>query len=242
MEDFIYDFSYIFILFLIGSIFGWFFECVNCSIRERKLIYNRGFLIGPYCPIYGWGVLYSYFFLNQYKTDPLILFVMGAIGTSILEYLVSYFMEKIYQARWWDYSKEPFNINGRICLRNSVTFGLCGLLFIYIVQPILLAFIDLIATDVLIVLSSILFIIFLIDNIVTYTIMYKIKNKIIKLDIYNDSTYEIDLEIKKILSLYAYNAKRILESFPNIKVNVPNGDKIIKNIKSGFKEIRHKHK
>ncbi|MDE5587247.1 MAG: putative ABC transporter permease, partial [Bacilli bacterium] len=83
---------------------GWFLECIFCTIDDKKLVYDRGFLLGPYCPIYGCGALYMYFFLDKYQSDPLALFIMAMVGTSILEYVTSFLMEKIFRARWWDYS------------------------------------------------------------------------------------------------------------------------------------------
>ena len=75
---------------------------VICKLIQYKKFVDRGFLIGPYCPIYGVGALLITFFLNKYVQDPVVLFVMAVVVCGILEYLTSYFMEKIYHARWWD--------------------------------------------------------------------------------------------------------------------------------------------
>ena len=96
---------------------------------------NRGFLIGPYCPIYGSGALLLTFLLNRYVNDKLVLFVMSIVVCSILEYVTSYIMEKIFHIRWWDYSNYKLNINGRVCLNNIALFGLAGVLIIkYIIK------------------------------------------------------------------------------------------------------------
>ena len=124
----------LFLLFMTYSFIGWLME-VTCKLIETKKIINRGFLIGPYCPIYGWGCLLITMLLNKYVDDPLVLFVMAIIICSILEYVTSYLMEKLFKARWWDYSKRRFNINGRICLETMVPFGLLALFIMYFINP-----------------------------------------------------------------------------------------------------------
>ena len=125
-----------FLLFIIYSMLGWLIEVSAFLISDKKFI-NRGFLIGPYCPIYGVGAIVMILTLSNYTDSPLILFVMSIVIFSLLEYYTSYFMEKIFKARWWDYSKKKFNINGRICLETMIPFGLLGLLAMYVINPFL---------------------------------------------------------------------------------------------------------
>lgn len=84
----------VYLLFWIFSVFGWIMEEIVCSISEKKIV-NRGFLIGPYCPIYGFGGLIM-IFLIPYKNEPLTCFILAAVLCSVLEYITSYIMEKIY--------------------------------------------------------------------------------------------------------------------------------------------------
>ena len=100
------------------SVVGWIYESTLCSVRAHKFI-NRGFLNGPYCPIYGWGAVLDILILGKVQ-NPVLLFFLGAIVTCSLEYFTSYIMEKLFHARWWDYSKRKFNINGRVCLLGAV--------------------------------------------------------------------------------------------------------------------------
>ena len=111
--------SVYFILFIIYAMIGWFIEIINGLIQTKKFV-NRGFLIGPYCPIYGVGGILITLLLSKYYDDPIVLFFMGIAVCGILEYLTSYIMEKFFKARWWDYSKRKFNINGRICLETII--------------------------------------------------------------------------------------------------------------------------
>ena len=98
--------------FIIYSVIGWAYESLLCSVIERRLI-NRGFLNGPYCPIYGFGALLDIICLNSFS-DPLEIFFLGALLNCTLEYWTSFFMEKMFNGRWWDYSDKKFNINGRV--------------------------------------------------------------------------------------------------------------------------------
>ncbi len=93
------DLKVYFLLFIIYAVIGWCMEVI-CKLIQYKKFVDRGFLIGPYCPIYGVGALLITFFLNKYVQDPVVLFVMAVVVCGILEYLTSYFMEKIYHARW----------------------------------------------------------------------------------------------------------------------------------------------
>ena len=125
------------LIFFIYAFAGWCLESIGSIFNPKvKKFINRGFLIGPYCPIYGYGALLITFLLKKYTNDPITLFIMVILVCGILEYLTSYFMEKIFKARWWDYSTKKFNINGRICLDTMIPFGIGGVLFLYVMQPI----------------------------------------------------------------------------------------------------------
>lgn len=122
------------IKFTVYSFLGWLCETVYCSVGQRKFVY-RGFLNGPVCPIYGFGALLVLFFLMDVKDNLLALFTAGMVVTTVLEYLTSFLMEKLFHAKWWDYSNKPFNIHGRVCLLNSVLFGMLAVLLAHFVAP-----------------------------------------------------------------------------------------------------------
>ena len=122
-----------FLWLMIYSIIGWVYESTICSISQRKLI-NRGFLNGPYCPIYGTGAVLVLLVLGRIQ-NPVLLFFAGAALTCSLEYLTSWLMEKLFHARWWDYSKRKFNIGGRVCLIGAIVFGAFSVVLILVLHP-----------------------------------------------------------------------------------------------------------
>lgn len=134
--------DYIFYFFFYSFI-GWFFESCYCSIRPKKWV-NRGFLRGPICPIYGTGGLVMMVCLlplrhiteNLYFNE-LLIFIAGAVLCDIVEFMTSYIMEKLFNARWWDYSNKKFNIQGRICLTHTFYWGTCSCLFVFILEPVM---------------------------------------------------------------------------------------------------------
>lgn len=134
--------DYIFYFFFFSFI-GWFFESCYCSLRPKKWI-NRGFMRGPICPIYGTGGLVMLIALVPLRSltdnlyiNELAIFVAGAILCDVVEFMTSYIMEKLFNARWWDYSNKKFNIQGRICLTHTLYWGTCSCLFVFILEPVM---------------------------------------------------------------------------------------------------------
>ena len=203
-----------FLLFISYAFLGWCME-VTCKFIQYKKFINRGFLIGPYCPIYGWGALAITILLKRYMEDPLVLFVMSTLICSIIEYLTSYFMEKKYHARWWDYSNKKFNINGRICLETLIPFGILGVAIMYGTNPILFKLYNQIPQLVINILTAILFIGFIVDNIISSNIISSINvegNKLIK-----DNTEEITEKIKLVLRQKSWLHRRLINAYPGLK-------------------------
>ena len=203
---------YYFLLFLIYSFIGWLIEVIGKLIEKHKFI-NRGFLIGPICPIYGHGCLLMILTLSRYKDNPLVLFVNAIFICSLLEYFTSYFMENIFKARWWDYSTKRFNLNGRICAETMIPFGILGTLVICVINPIFEYLLNLFNFETIKIVAIILFVIYLIDNIISLTIMFGFKGTLKTVE--KDGTEEITKKVKKILINKNVLYKRLVEAFPN---------------------------
>ena len=154
-----------FLWLMIYSIIGWVYESTICSIGHRKLI-NRGFLNGPYCPIYGTGAVLVLLVLGRIR-NPVLLFFAGAVVTCSLEYLTSWLMEKLFHARWWDYSKRKFNIGGRVCLLGAVVFGAFSVVLILVLHPFVKSLTDRLTDAALSWICAILFAGIVSDLIVT---------------------------------------------------------------------------
>lgn len=186
------------------------------SLWNKHKFINRGFLIGPYCPIYGWGCLAIIIIVGQNTSDILSVFLKSILICSLLEYFTSYFMEKIYNVRWWDYSNKKFNINGRICLETMIPFGLLASLIIYVLHPAVIKLVNLLSPESLVIIASILFVIYIIDNIVSTYILFKIKGKIKSER--KDNTEKIKQYIEKWFQDNTVLYRRIKNAFPKFQV------------------------
>ena len=203
---------YYFLLFLIYSFIGWLIEVIGKLIEKHKFI-NRGFLIGPICPIYGHGCILMILTLSRYKDNPLTLFIYAIFICSLLEYFTSYFMEKIFKARWWDYSTKRFNLNGRICAETMIPFGILGTLVICVINPIFEYLLNLFNFETIKITAIVLFIIYIIDYTISLIIMFGFKGTLKTVE--KDGTEEITKKVKKILSNKNVLYKRLVEAFPN---------------------------
>ena len=163
---------------------------------------------------------------------------MSLIVCSGLEYATSYIMEKLFKARWWDYSDKKFNINGRICLSYMLAFGVLGTVIIYIVNPYILSLINEISPKILYTITIILASIFLIDNIISFKIIYTFKNTIMLAA--KDNTEEINQKVHEILLKKTGLAKRLRNAFPNLQVRIKKTkkeiEKQVRKIKKKFEE------
>lgn len=233
-----FDLKVLFLLFIIYSVTGWIIEVI-ATYPDTKCFVNRGFLIGPYCPIYGNCAIAMILLLHNIK-DPILLFILSIIICSVGEYVTSYLMEKIFHARWWDYTKNKFNLNGRICLVNSLAFGVLGFLLIKFVNPFVVGLITKLSPSMMNILFYTILILFLIDNVISFKVIFKIKNMSVKY-VHLDNTKEITEKVKKILSDNVL-AKRVFKAFPNIrfKFNLKEKMKVLKDkavsIKNNYKK------
>ena len=130
VEALVYAYFYL----VLYSFLGWICESTYVSIPKGHFV-NRGFFYGPYIPIYGFGSLIALYPLLPFQNNPLIIFFLGSFLCSVMEYITSWVMEKLFHMRWWDYSYRKYNINGRVCLLNSTLFGLMLLALVYVVHP-----------------------------------------------------------------------------------------------------------
>ena len=210
-----FDFFRCFLLFIIYSNIGWLIEVVKTKFDDKKWV-NRGFLIGPYCPIYGISAIVMVNYLTHYKGDIVTIFILALFICSVAEYMTSYVMEKLFNTRWWDYTDEKFNLEGRICLKNCFYFGLLGVLLVYVVNPMFVRILNNINDGNLRIIGIFALVYFIFDYILSFWLISKLK------DNYNielkDMTEDLTKERKNILRKEKRKLqKRIIKAFPNLK-------------------------
>jgi uncharacterized membrane protein len=197
------------VYFLIYSFIGWCIE-VTYYFCVKGYYVSRGFLVGPFCCIYGCGGLLIVLFLKRFKHNPVILFVSAAAVTSALEYITGYLLEKFFNNKWWDYSEQPLNLSGYICIKNSLYWGIAAVILLYFIHP----FIRFAATAFLYYSKP--FIIYII-------IFYFVSDIIISSAAASSSTiqtFKLDLLVQGIKSLVNYVENATLKSIESIRIGV----------------------
>ena len=216
-----------FIWFIIYSFLGWAWETLITSIPQRRFV-NRGFLNGPYCPIYGAGALLFIFFTNNIDNIA-ARFILGAVIACTLEYLTSWVLELIFHARWWDYAPRRFNLNGRICLEGFFVFGLGAVVAPYFHQNITNITAQL-SPAVLNSIFSIILIAFIVDVVITNRALSKFnhilreyqkaidKRRLDFLEFIRRGRRVFEMRIGKnnrIRDVLSFQQRRILDAFPH---------------------------
>ena len=152
--------------FLIYSCLGWCLEVVYAAVTTGKLV-NRGFLNGPVCPIYGFGMVIVLYALTPLVDNTLLLYLGRVILPSALELVGGWALYKLYRTRWWDYSDYPFNIGGYICLEFCLLWGVGTLVVMRIVHPIIAGLVAMVPTLVGVILMCILYAVYATDVVAT---------------------------------------------------------------------------
>ena len=184
---------------IIYSFLGWCIESIYKTIIEKKLT-NSGFLYGPYCPIYGFGALIMILVFSQVPNNVFIVFIISVFILTVWEYIVGVILEKIFKTKYWDYSHLKFNIKGRVCLKNSIYWGILGVIFVFIVHPIIESEVALIPDKVLIYIEVIVYLLFITDIVTSITKILFIDKKIQQL-------HEIGERIKEKINELSQNDK-----------------------------------
>ena len=136
IELFVQHLPQMVIIFALISFGGWVYETIYCSVVEGEFT-KRGFLFGPTCPIYGIGALAEWLVLGQIS-NPIIVFIIGAVLATVIEYSTGLFLERRFKKKWWDYSMFKFNLHGRICPQASAVFGAFSVTSVFVLVPTML--------------------------------------------------------------------------------------------------------
>lgn len=165
------------LLFAVYSILGWCTEVIYHTVTTGNYV-NRGFLSGPVCPIYGFGIGLVLFLLAPFEYNVIMIFIGSLILTTVIEYITGLVLEKLFNRKWWDYSSEPFNIRGYICLKFSLIWGIACVIIVVIIQPALSNLLTWMPVTIGLTFLFIFYSIFIVDSIITIMTMLNIKKRI----------------------------------------------------------------
>lgn len=189
------------------SFLGWCIETIYKTITEKRFV-NSGFLYGPFCPIYGFGAIIMILCLSKIKNNILAVFLASTFLLTVWEYIVGVLLEKIFKTKYWDYSHLKFNINGRVCLKNSIYWGILGVIFTFLVHSFVQNQVEMINDNILIRINIIIYVIFITDVIISVTKTLLMDKNIEKL---NEITEKIKEKVNE-LKTQKKNGKDYTES------------------------------
>lgn len=227
-----------FLWFILYSFIGWVYESTVISIQEKKMV-NRGFLNGPVCPVYGFGALVSIAVLYHQTDNFIALFFAGMLLTITVEYLTAVLLEKLFHAKWWDYSNYRFNFQGRVSLIGAFVFGMLSALLVKYIHPFVEKITDQLPADIIFYSSVVFFILLSLDIFVTVRHLLllngrlqeiqsvlncfldqyakragELKNSL--LDKFEESEFFND-HIKSLFKLNSFQNHRIVRAFPKLR-------------------------
>ena len=188
--------------FLIYSCLGWCVEVVYAAATTGQLV-NRGFLNGPVCPIYGFGMILVLFFLTPLEDDLLLLYLGGVILPSALELVGGWALYKLYRTRWWDYTDKPFNIGGYVCLEFSLMWGVGAMVMVKVIHPTIAALVNIIPPLVGFVLMCLLYAVYAADVVATAIAASDLARELDALEKVADSMHAVSDAMTEILGTTA---------------------------------------
>lgn len=242
--------------FFLYSFFGWVAETIYCSIGEKQFV-NRGFLTGPMCPIYGTGAtVFNVFlmpFYEKYGTSKwyiiILVILLGMVLADIVEFFTSLIMEKLFNARWWDYSNEKFNIQGRICLKHTCYWGIASGLYVYVVHANLKKWIDsLLTSEQITKIFIIIMIVFVIDLIFAFKAAFDVRKFMTTLNKLHSELIKIQENSGKKINELTVDIRKQLEDVEDAlksKIKITKSNKtytrrVIRTRKTIMRDIKEK--
>lgn len=201
-------------IFFVYSFIGWCGEAAMAAVHRHKFV-NRGFVSGPICPVYGAGAAAVAVFLPELKDQLFFLFLGGMIVTTFVEYLTGRILELIFHRKWWDYSDQRFNLDGYVCLKNSVVWGICSVFMICFFDPLLcrlLVLIPRLAGDILLWILGVLLVI---DAVGSGVAVLGLKKKQSRITQITEELHKTSKLLENALTTRIQ--KRMVKAFPNIE-------------------------
>ncbi len=223
------------LVFFLFSLAGWCMEVTLKFIQYHRFI-NRGFLIGPYCPIYGWGavtvtVLVGGLLAREGTYGETCL--AGTVICGALEYFTSWYMEKVFHARWWDYSQKPMNLHGRIWIGNLLLFGGACVVIVKLIVPLLFHWFEAWPPLLVELLGQGVVVVMLADYVASHFLMNLVKKQIDSQE--GDSTEEIARQVRALLKERGLLLRRIQSAYPNAQ---PRSHRLVAQWKSAKRSLK----
>ncbi len=228
----------IYICFFIYSIIGWIWESFLCSSVELKKLVNRGFFLGPYCPIYGLGATLSYLLLRDIGSATLI-FILASIVSCTIEYIVGYILEKMFKDRWWNYDNYPFQLHGRVCLYGLVIFGLANVVIVKFSTPFLMFSLSVIKDSILIGLAISISLVSFVDLIITISARKKLNKRLS--NIHERLEEKADIYFENMTNSSAFSNEYLLERGKMIRNKAININEKLKTTEDNIKSYRDEY-
>ena len=198
------------LLFYLYCFAGWVWESCYVSALKHKWI-NRGFLKGPLLPIYGSGAIVVLISTITVKENIFLVFIIGMIAATVLEYITGELMESIFHVRYWDYSNKPFNINGHICLLSSLAWGVFSIILVEVVNPKVANLIIMIPNEISEGIAYLMTIFITIDAVQSFNEAMDLKNILIKFTERNESINNIKKRLEIVEAFVNEDVKSIQE-------------------------------
>ncbi|WP_010237839.1 putative ABC transporter permease [Clostridium arbusti] len=233
------DFYHLFFYFLFYSFLGWCVEVCYSAITKGELI-NRGFLNGPFCPVYGFGAVLLIVIIKPFQNHTIFLIIGCLFLPSFIEYITGFILEKLFDTTWWDYSDTKFNLKGRICVKFSILWFLVSLFIILFIQPYIIDYIiNLLPIKHGFIIMYILLVYFFIDLYITIISLIKLKGLFTEL---NHISSELKIKLNTIIQIGASINYLDVSSAPrNIKNKVTDAfQNTTKNINNKIEDINYK--
>lgn len=228
----------IYICFFIYSIIGWIWESFLCSSVELKKLVNRGFFLGPYCPIYGLGATLSYLLLRDIGSATLI-FILASIVSCTIEYIVGYILEKMFKDRWWNYDNYPFQLHGRVCLYGLVIFGLANVVIVKFSTPFLMFSLSIIKDSILIGLAISISLVSFVDLIITISARKKLNKRLS--NIHERLEEKADIYFENMTNSSAFSNEYLLERGKILRNTAMNINEKLKTTEDNIKSYRDEY-
>ena len=226
------------LLVFIYAFFGWCIE-VTLKYRQYHRFINRGFLTGPWLPIYGFGatlITVVVGALSRVESSYGTTFALSLLLCGTVEYFASFIMEKLFHARWWDYSGKPMNLHGRVWIGNLVLFGLAGVLIVKLLNPAIYRLLGSIRLVVRQAMAAFLTALIAADFVITWFVLKLVKVGVERSEA--DNTEEISKEVRLLLSDRSYFYRRFAEAYPEVIYNTDRIRKRMSEVRAETERLR----